>query len=65
MADFAVSGDGSIVLLRPITDTAREWVEDHIGEDNGFQPYWPTVVIEVNYAGPIIEGIREDGLEVE
>lgn len=62
--DFAVDGGGSIFLLRPLTDAGREWVDQHIGQDNGFQPYWPTVVIEHRYIGNIVAGIQADGLQV-
>lgn len=62
--DFSVNNQGTIVLLQPLTDAARAWVEEHIGLDNGFQPYWPTVVIECRYVRDIIEGIRNDGLAV-
>jgi len=62
--DFLVENHGSIVLLRPVTDAGRNWVDEFIGEDNGFQPYFPTVVIEPRYACNVIDGIREYGLEV-
>jgi hypothetical protein len=60
--DFLFENHGSIILLRPVTAGAREWVDTNIGEDNGFQPLWPTVTIEARYVHPILEGIREDGL---
>jgi hypothetical protein len=63
--DFIVEDHGSIILLRPITDAAREWVEEYIGEDNGYQGLWPTVTIEGRYLARIIDGIREDGLAIE
>ena len=63
--DFVVVNDGSVLLLRPLTESAHTWVDDNIGPDNGFQPYYPTVVIEPRYVGPVIEGIREYGLSLE
>lgn len=62
--DFLVENHGSILLLKPQTDSAISWVEDHIGPANGFQGLWPTVIIEPRYLGPILEGIRESGLRV-
>jgi hypothetical protein len=59
--DFLLENHGSIVLLRPITAGARQWVDRHIGANNGYQPLWPTVTIEGRYVHPILEGIREDG----
>jgi len=62
--DFRAENYGSIFLLRPLTTAAREWVNEHIGQDNGYQPYWPTVVIEPRYVEPILTGLRNDGLTV-
>jgi len=62
--DFLCENHGSIVLLRPLTPSATSWLEEHIGQDNGFQPYWPTCVIEHRYIWPILEGIQNDGLGV-
>jgi hypothetical protein len=62
--DFLLEKYSSTHLLRPLTENARAWVEDHIGSDNGFQPYFPTVVIEHRYVGAILEGISSDGLAV-
>jgi len=38
--------------------------KEHIGADNGYQPYWPIVVIEHRYILAIIAGIQADGLTV-
>jgi hypothetical protein len=62
--DFKVENHGSIFLLRPDTEAAKSWVEEHIGEANGYQPYWPNVVIEPPYVVDIVTGITADGLEV-
>jgi hypothetical protein len=62
--DFTIQDEGSILLLTPRTEPARLWIDEHVGPDNGFQPYYPTIVIEPRYFGPILEGIRESGLEV-
>ena len=62
--DFTLNPQGTIALLCPQTDAARKWVEEHIGQDNGFQPWWPTVVIEHRYVQAILDGIEGDGLIV-
>jgi hypothetical protein len=62
--DFTIRDEGSILLLTPHTEPARTWIDQHIGPDNGFQPYYPTLVIEPRCFSPILEGIRESGLEV-
>ena len=63
--DFTVRDEGSILLLTPHTEPARTWIDRHVGPDNGFQPYYPTIVIEPRYVIAILEGIRAGGLEIE
>jgi len=62
--DFLVENHGSIFLLKPQTPAATAWVQEHIGSENGFQPYWPTVLIEPRYIDDIVSGIQSDGLAV-
>ncbi len=61
--DFTIRDEGSILLLTPHTDPARNWIHENIGPTNGFQPYYPTIVIEPRYLQPVLEGIAEAGLE--
>jgi hypothetical protein len=63
--DFSIENHGSILLLRPHSAGAKTWVEENIGQDNGYQPYWPTAVIEPPYVGAIVDGITTDGLVIE
>ena len=64
-ADIDVTGGGSIFLLAPQTPAGRDWIDQNIGQDNGFQPYYPTVLVEHRYVGDIVEGMVAGGLEVE
>jgi hypothetical protein len=61
--DFVAENHGSIFLLRPLTPAAKAWVEEHIG-DNGYQPYYPTVVVEHRFIADIVHGAQADGLVV-
>jgi hypothetical protein len=63
--DFVVEDHGSIFLLKPLTPPATSWVEDHIGQENAYQPYLPTVVVEHRYIADIVAGIQNDGLAVQ
>lgn len=63
--DFVLENHGSIFLIKPLTPSAISWIEDHIGQDNGYQPYFPTVVVEHRYIAYIIAGIQNDGLAVQ
>lgn len=60
--DFSFCDEGSLVLLTPLSPAAHAFVEERIGSNNGYQPMWPTVVIERRYAQDILEGIIADGL---
>lgn len=62
--DFSFRDEGSLVLLTPLSPSAHEFVEERIGSDNGFQPYWPTVVIERRYAQAILEGVIAEGMVI-
>jgi hypothetical protein len=62
--DFIVENHGSIFLLCPQNENAIAWTDEHIGSENGFQPYWPTVVVEHRYISAIVEHIHDDGLGV-
>ena len=60
--DFTVQHHGSIITLTPLTKAGIDYVNEHIGKDNGFQPYWPTVVFEPRYVSQFIHDIRQSGL---
>ena len=62
--DFALQNEGTIYLLSPHIPAARSWVEENIGQDDGYQPFWPTIVVEHRYIAQILDGIRLDGLLV-
>jgi len=64
MSDVLVNGQGTLVLFTPTSDTARAWFDEHVGQDNGYQPSWPTVIVEPRYAGDILYALLDYGFEV-
>ena len=60
--DFTMEHHGSVVLLRPNTPDGIDWANAKIGKDNGFQPYWPTIVLEPRYVSQVVNDIHKDGL---
>jgi hypothetical protein len=60
--DFRVEYHGAILLLVPLSDGGLRWVERCIGADNGYQPYYPTVILEPRYMEDVLQGIRKLGL---
>ena len=65
MTDITVIDGGSVILLQPNTPEAKKWLNENIGQDNGYQPYWPTVACERNYVMDTLYGAQEDGLSME
>jgi len=61
--DFKFMDSGSICLLRPVSKRAEAWVNENI-DRGGYQPYWPTVVVEPRYTENVIQGIMDDGLAI-
>ncbi len=62
--DFTVENCGSVVLFRPNTPAGIDWANENIGKDNGYQPYWPTMLFEPRYVDQVISGIQAEGLLV-
>ena len=60
--DFRVEFHGAIILLCPLTKPGCAWLNKNIGADNGYQPYWPTVILELRYLDDVLAGIRRKGL---
>lgn len=62
--DFTVQNHGSLFILYAHSNDATQWVADHIPDDamlwgpNG-------IVVEHRYISDIVDGIQNDGLEVE
>ena len=60
-ADFEVQNHGTIFLLLPLTQNARDWVADHIPAD----AQWSgrrAVVVEHRFIADIVDGFLADGL---
>ena len=52
--DFRVEFHDAILLLVPLSDGGLQWIERHIGADNGYQPYYPTVILEPRYIDDVL-----------
>ena len=61
-ADFLVAYDGSLSLVTPVTQAAREWIDAHVPED---APWCgPSLAVAPRYLDALLEGMEEDGLTV-
>lgn len=63
MTDVEVSGGGTLYRLQPLTERAKEWIEENVSKE-GFQPEWPTLYVEHRYIGDLVEAIRAEGMKV-
>ena len=61
--DFRFSDFGSVCLLTPLTDAARDWCDEHIAADA--QRWCGAFAIETRYGPALIDGINEAGLTGE
>ena len=54
---------GGLAILRPLTDAAVAWCDEHLPED---APRWcgNSYAVEHRYVGDIVTGMREEGLVV-
>ncbi len=62
VVDVRVANHGSIWLLTPQTDAARQWVADYLSPDT--QMFGEAVAVEPRYVHDIVTGMRDEGLVV-
>lgn len=61
--DATVRHHGSVVILTPVSEAAKDWVQAHLmGPET--QRWGKGVVIEPRYLDNILNGMAEAGLEV-
>jgi len=60
--DVRVQDEGSVVMLRPLTPEAKQWLQDHADED----AIWMGGALAVGhqYADEIIQGLQDEGFTV-
>lgn len=63
-SDFVIENYGSVLVLRPLTDAALDWVSRNIDRENSLAPYWPDIAIEHSSVPYLIDRLRESGLAV-
>lgn len=60
--DVEITNHGSIFLFQPLTDSAREWIEENVSEDA--QWFGGALAVEHGYAADLAIGMQGDGLVV-
>jgi hypothetical protein len=54
---------GSINLIRPLTEAAQSWLDEHI-DDEDAQYFGDALAIEPRYCPDLVQGMLDDGLAV-
>jgi hypothetical protein len=62
-SDYAVSGDGSLFILTPLTEDARTNLEAGVSDEA--QWFAGGVAVEHRYIGPLVEQLRNEGWSVQ
>ncbi|MGI8923370.1 MAG: hypothetical protein ACR2HJ_04915 [Fimbriimonadales bacterium] len=61
--DFRVFNDGSVSILTPITDTAREWTEENVYFES-WQTIGGSICIDHRFLVDLLEGILNTGFTI-
>jgi hypothetical protein len=61
--DFYFANHGSVSLLTPLTDAAKDWIDEHLTVEP-WQRLGNGIAIEPRYAGLILIDLEADGLTV-
>jgi hypothetical protein len=62
--DFTVRDEGTIIMLRPNTDAARDWLDENV-QSESWQWQGMFLCIDHRVAQPLIDGIEEEGFTGE
>jgi hypothetical protein len=60
--DFSVTDHGTLVAISPLTDTAREWIDENVVSE-GWQWMGGSLFVEHRYAEDLVSGMVDAGLE--
>jgi hypothetical protein len=52
----------SVYLLQPLTDRAKEWVEENVDYESTLGD---SIGVEWRYILPILAGMKQDGLRID
>lgn len=64
MSDIRVENHGTIMLVIPESDAAREWIDENVHTE-GWQWIGPALAIEPRYLPELLQGASDDGLQIE
>lgn len=62
--DVTVINNGSVFLIYPHTQTAKDWMSENL-QAEGWQYLGKTLAVDQRYIADIADGMSDDGLNVE
>lgn len=61
--DIQVENGGTLFLFRPLTDKAKQWLDENVQAES-WQWYGPALVVDHRYAVELALGAQKDGLKL-
>ncbi len=62
--DIRIEHHGSIIVFQPLTDAARDWIDEHV-QTEPYQWMGTGLCVETRYAGDLASGMQDAGLQIE
>lgn len=62
-ADVVIENNGSVVLVRPLSDRAFAWIQENVHVEQ-WQWFGRAVSVEPRYVADLVAGMQADGLVV-
>lgn len=59
--DFSVTYHGNVYLLNPLSEGAREWIEQFVDYEP-WQRFGRALVVDQHYIADLVAGMANDGL---
>lgn len=64
VVDVFARNEGSVVLIQPLTQAAKDWLQDNV-ESEPWQWLGSNLVVDHRFADGLLRGMTGDGLDVE
>lgn len=61
--DAVVEGHGTLYTVRPLTDAAKQWIDENVSSDGMW--FGNALCVEHRYVADIVAGMEDAGLIVE
>jgi hypothetical protein len=62
--DVLVANEGTVFLFNPLTQQAKEWMDDNVQTED-WQYFGITLVVEHRFAWGLAQGMKDAGLVLE